>query len=110
MSNSIVGQTLMPYNAGMSKDSDNKRRISRMLNARNCFDKDMLIQPHDILILRFSIKPTKRHPLEFLYGDYLVYAFEFVNGKWKSIDYDPFEENLDFVRGGKIEDPFNAKP
>lgn len=101
-----IGEALMPYNLKKEEDDNNKRILRDMLNAGNCFDKEMSIKNHDVLILRFSVKKDKSDLDLPFYGNYLAYAFEYVNGKWKSTYYDPFQDNLDLVRGGKIENPF----
>lgn len=99
----IIGSILPPADINEKLEKYNLNTLQKILNEGNSFDVEIQHEEKDILELHFTVK-TSRNDLYF--SPYLVYAFVFRKGKWKSTEYDHFSNGLSQVQGGKVIRPF----
>ena len=80
--NLIIGEACMPVDLVYPLSVNNKKRITRMLNAGDCFDFDIEPQEKDQLHLYFTTGLQNEDKQE------IGYSFEFYKSKWRSITTD----------------------
>ncbi len=103
----ILGQAILPANIGKKADDFNSKTILHQLNEGNCFDVELDIQHNDILELHFTFNadPNKFF-MPSCFGNYLAYSFRYKKDKWKQHEFNPFSDEEDDIKNGKIVHPF----
>ena len=91
----ILGLALFPMGLDKAISTNNKKRITRMLNQGNCFDFEVKPLDGDQLHLFFDTSGLDWHAL-------VYYSFRFKNGKWQSFETEPLlmeEEHQTLFQG-----------
>jgi len=85
--NHLIGQVILPYQKAIEIEDDNynRKHLTKMLNAGNCFGTEIKIEDNDIFELNFSNLKGKSSKTT----THLVYEFIYREKKWKFHQSDP---------------------
>jgi len=100
----IIGETMLPDYTDPEIIKSNIDNLVRMLNQGNCFDFEVAFCEKDQLILFFNGKTTS--------AEKRMYAFEYNNLKWVSIETEPLMLNWyhDTIMEGYLKNSTSQKP
>ncbi len=95
----IVGDPVFPDNDFINPTDElrNQKILLTVLNQQNCFDFEVQLKHKDSLEIHINcIKENER-------SVNLIYAFVFMDGIWKSAEYDAFDMERQKKKYGYIE-------
>lgn len=81
--NWIIGEPMMPFGFLDSDYESNRIILLKRLNEQDAFDKALVLQINDKLHIVFNNLSKVEQPI--------IYAYQYINGKWVKDEYDWFE-------------------
>jgi hypothetical protein len=99
----VIGEPMLPAFISPEDDSFNREKLQLLLNEGNAFDTDIIAAEKDRLEISFCIGPEMT--------DRISYGFEFRNGKWEPIEFDPLAWMGEYEEqeAGKIKNPMQRQ-
>jgi hypothetical protein len=99
-----IGMYTLPNEKALKYLEINTTTLENRLNEPDAFDVVLELKNNDILEVVLNNRAKD-------YEDLIIYAFEYNDGKWKSIEYDTFELMNEFKEtdSGKMKDVLKKK-